>query len=581
MVRRPGRRLAVQSFTMVIERTVGFGIFFAVIFFLHLVSRLNIHWDEFFFLSHVHCFTRGEVLSALQTFHVHLFAWLTHLPLNEIGQIIVGRYCIAAVGMASGLMIYRISRLYLSRPGALFSALCYFSYASTFFYGAQFRADPLCLFLFLMALEIVLRRPALFLQAFAAGALLALAWMISIKSSFYVVTIVLIYGIRFLTGADKKHAAKEVFWFLVLWAGFVLLLSGWHRVLVAGPAACPAGSPGISIFFSLKSTFEKMFLDSPFFPRSKYFLLTVLRNPVTWCAMLFGIGLVLRDKSKIPAGTQDRRPLLALIFLPLTVLFYRNAWPYYDVFILPPLMIFSGMTMEDALSRYGKTLSRLSGTAAFVLAALVIATAGIHYEMHRSDGQKAQKEMVTLVHAVFPEPVFYIDRCSMIASYPKAGFFMSTWGMEEYRKTGVAVLARAVEDKHPVFLIANKMALDSELSLGMKKKARLLPEDEDTLRNNYIHHWGALWVAGKTVEFSAAGKKEFSIDIPGVYTLEANGPVMIDGEMFAPGSFVLLSAGTHVIKVDQAPVSISLRIGKNLYRPSVKPLTGPLFQGFY
>ena len=175
MARRPCRRLAVQSFTTVIERTAGFGIFLSIVFFIHLISRLNIHWDEFFFLSQVHSFIRGDALSAFQTFHVHLFTWLTRLGLNEIGQIIVGRYCIAAVGMASGLMIYRISRLYLSRSGALFSALCYFSYASTLFYGAQFRADPLCLFLFLMALEIVLRRPAGLLQAVAAGALLALA----------------------------------------------------------------------------------------------------------------------------------------------------------------------------------------------------------------------------------------------------------------------------------------------------------------------------------------------------------------------------------------------------------------------
>ena len=56
----------------------------------------------------------------------------------------------------------------------------------------------------------------------------------------------------------------------------------------------------------------------------------------------------------------------------------------------------------------------------------------------------------------------------------------------------------------------------------------LLPEDRRTLLDNYIHHWGLLFVAGKRLEIER-GTFELEILIPGDYTLEGTLRVRIDG----------------------------------------------------
>ena len=43
-----------------------------------------------------------------------------------------------------------------------------------------------------------------------------------------------------------------------------------------------------------------------------------------------------------------------------------------------------------------------------------------------------QRATLAAVHEIFPEPVAYIDRCSMISRYNKVGFFMASWQIAEY-----------------------------------------------------------------------------------------------------------------------------------------------------
>jgi hypothetical protein len=57
-----------------------------------LAVVMEINWDEFFYLSHIYAYQRGEFGGALQRFHVHLLGWLTSIPGNEIDQIVVGRF---------------------------------------------------------------------------------------------------------------------------------------------------------------------------------------------------------------------------------------------------------------------------------------------------------------------------------------------------------------------------------------------------------------------------------------------------------------------------------------------------------
>ena len=55
-----------------------------------LLSTINVNWDEFLYLSRVHDYAHGRLSTPFQTFHVHLFQWLTGIGGNEIDQVIAG-----------------------------------------------------------------------------------------------------------------------------------------------------------------------------------------------------------------------------------------------------------------------------------------------------------------------------------------------------------------------------------------------------------------------------------------------------------------------------------------------------------
>ncbi len=200
------------------------------------------------------------------------------------------------------------------------------------------------------------------------------------------------------------------------------------------------------------------------------------------------------------------------------------------------------------------------------------------------DQTVAQRETLELVHQLFPDPVPYIDRSSMVASYPKVGFFMTTWGMEGYRQAGQRIMRDLVTSKEPRFLIANTAALNISKPQTLEENEstyRLFEGDFDVLRQNYLHHWGWIFVAGKSFEFDSQGAEEgFEIIISGEYTLESLAPVLLDGTIVRPGDQVKLDQGEHrIASVDATPRAM-LRWGRNLYKPDRAPSHQPIFYGF-
>jgi len=183
---------------------------------------------------------------------------------------------------------------------------------------------------------------------------------------------------------------------------------------------------------------------------------------------------------------------------------------------------------------------------------------------------------------LFPDPVAYIDRNSMIASYPKVGFFMSSWGMENYLAGNRPIMEDLIRREQPVFLLANSCAL--ELSRQPTEDPdlcplRLLDADFEILRDNFVHHWGAIYVAGKTFQLEAQAKPQFfEVLIPGVYTLEAAAPASIDGKTYRPGDPVTLDQATHAISATGGAMRVLLRWGQGLYRPDHEPSLQPIYK---
>jgi len=208
-----------------------------------------------------------------------------------------------------------------------------------------------------------------------------------------------------------------------------------------------------------------------------------------------------------------------------------------------------------------------------------------HYSKAKPDQLTAQKELIATVHDIFPAPVPYIDGCSAVASFPKAGFFMSTWGMENYLQAGKPVMRHLLEKRRPLLLLANLPSLDVTIpreNRFTEINHALLEEDWQVLKSNFIAHWGLIFVAGK--QFELTEQKwfhDFEILIPGFYTIETKTHIKIDTTLHDPGSVVFLDQGHHTVSLlTPGYFSVTLRWGEHLYRPNNDPEIIPVFYGF-
>lgn len=525
-----------------------------------LALVMEINWDEFFYLSHLYSYERGELGSALQTFHVHLFNWLTRIGGNEIDQIVAGRLVMLVCEAATCVLIYLLARLFVSPKSALMAVLAFASAGFTIIHGASFRADPLAACLMMGGLVVIARaKPALTSMA-AAALLAAVAAMITVKVALYAPAFVGVAAWRILSANERKR--------VVLWlagtaaATIVAFIALYLAQLVLMPRATNASSRA-----SLGNAAQTQ-LGAGLLPRSREVLQFFFTSPVQVLLLLSGAAAavpILQDRGRLAEA-------LALIGCGATLLcllFYRNAFPYFFPFILAPAALLAGAAVEriGLFSRHPLLLA----TGAMVPAAIVA-------EQWSTHDQVSQRQLLTEVHRIFPRAVAYIDRNSMVASFPKRGFFMSTWGMANYR-TGAPVFANVLDADVVPLLIINGPAL--EHAIGMTPELplpyRLWPRDERVLRENFIPHWGRIWVAGKRLKTNGKDSS-FIIRIPGVYTLEGSA-AEIDGKRVAPGATVTLPRGFHVVKSTAATVE-TLRWGNNLYKPTEPPKAGPIYRGF-
>ncbi len=546
---------------------------------LYLLTITNVNWDEFFYLSKVHDYLRGDLTKPLQSFHVHLFAWLPSVADNEVDQVIAGRAAVFTLGLINVGLLYAIGRRFFDQTAALFTIFCYLTFSYLVEHGASFRADPICALLFLSAVAFLMMKPRPALAPPMAGLCLSLAVAVSIKALLYVPVI----GAIFLAlSADTRSR------WLPLWDAFtftVALALGcaglyWLHVstLPPGELLDPAKITGVAA--------AKMFLLDELFPQRFFFVRSLLQDVVVWSLMgigaLLALGRALRNR-------RSRRvdPLLLLAFLiPLLYLpFYRNAYPYFYVFVLTPGILLAGVAVNAMFEGRGRRGSSMPFVLVVVASGVILASLLRDPAGFLENRTLAQREVITTVHRLFPRPVPYIDRSAMIASYPKRGFFMSSWGLEAYRAGNRPIFRRLILDERPLFLIANSESLDLSRPWAESRAGpahRLLKADFETLRANYVPHWGAIYVAGKTLTLGGPGVgRGFEILIPGLYSLESAFPVTIDGVRRAPGSSVYLEAGTHsVAAISSIPGQVVLRWAGALYRPDNPPRRQPIFVGF-
>lgn len=543
---------------------------------LHRLFITNINWDEFFFLSKVHQFLNGSLTLKLQTFHVHLFAWLPSVSGDEIQQIMAARAVLWVLSLGTAWFIYAVARIYFSQVAALMSVLLYLCFSYVMDHGQSFRADPLCAFLFVAGLWLLLDDTAALYRIAVAGILMAVAMMISIKTVFYLSTLGLVLLAPILFGPDRSAGMKRALVFVLSFSAALAVLYFIHERAVGTEA-------GMAVSAYVEGAAKKTVFQNELFPRYAYIKRSVMGNTLIWALISLGAGLT---ASRLFRGRERKRNFVLLSFLvPLVSLaFYRNAFPYFFVFLMPAVVIVGGAFIEHLVAKTREGKGGIAVLALYVMLLFLVTAFATNYVKRLPDQTVAQRETVELIHEIFPEPVPYIDRNSMIASYPKVGFLMSTWGMEGYRKTGRRIMYDLVKRREPKFVIANYFALDISRSQTLKENASkygLFEEDFDVLRDNYVHHWGKIFVAGKSFDLSArAGGVAFEILVSGEYTLESQAPVLLDGTIIDPGDHIRLSQGEHRIAAAGAATRAVLRWGQNLYKPNRAPSSQRIYYGF-
>ncbi|MEE2673458.1 MAG: hypothetical protein VX466_06675 [Myxococcota bacterium] len=576
-VERPARERADRSLTW-LDTAILVLIVIATALELRLVFHLNINWDEFHFLSRIYEYRSGVLTSRLQTLHVHLFGWLPAISMNEVDQIVAARSALLALGIGIRALLYAIGRHFLTRSGALFAVLAYSSFSYVLHHGTSFRFDPLCSFLVLTSLVLLLSehpRPGPRARIALAALSFAFSMMISLKSAIFLPTIGATLG--FVCTRDSREDVGAL-------RGTALfataLAAGFGLIYALHASTLPSDAPSTVAFVTRVGSSFLVFGE--LFPRSLFFLQSLSQDTIIWCALAAGAALVLQG---LQLGEERAKRLAFLSFLlPLAMLVsYRNAFPYFYVLMLAPAILITGATI-DAIANLLGPRTRASGALVIVLALAVFASGLRFHWDNPADQTLVQRQYVDLVHELFPLPAPYIDRCAMISSYPKAGMFLSAWSLADYRAIAEPVMQRVIEEEQPVFLLANSPGLSAALATRPARQPtahRLLDEDARALRSHYIRHWGVLFVAGKRFVFDpGAAEQEFDLLIPGPYTVESPVPVRIDGVVRRPHAHVRLDTGRHTITADGASARVALRWGSSLPRPEQRAPERRIFRGF-
>lgn len=552
---------ARPSFWLSTETVLAGAILFCVALQLHLAFTKSINWDEFRFYADLHKHARGELSDSLQTFHVHLFGWLLRLPLSEVDQIIAGRLAMLAIEGGTVALIYRCARHFMPNPAALLSVLAYLSFSFVVEHGASFRFDPPSIAL-LMAAAALLLEPRLRRRSMIiAGLAVAAAGLITIKSAFMLPTLGALALARLAAAPHRRHALARLALMAATAAGTFAILYAVHK---ASLSAAELDAAGGLVAHSAGQTLG----HGALLPRGSTVARAVIENPLVVLLLAAGLWRTACAAMRRRGAERTRALMLLAFALPLlTPLVYGNAYAYYYAWMLAPAVVLAGATP-------------LGRDRQFSLVAALLALSAIAHRGSEDGGRlERQRETMAAVHALFPRPVAYIDRASMVGSFRKVGPFMSRWGMTSYRAAGQPLMRDLLARHTPPLLITNSPILLAALgqpAAPERNKPPLLAADAAVLRANYIPHWGPLWVAGKRLV--ASGEvAAFEVLIGGRYRIETDRPVMIDGVAHLPGAVVTLMQGPHRISSTDGRQTVVLRWASLRPGPASAPPSGDLF----
>jgi hypothetical protein len=513
-----------------------------------VIWRLNVNWDEFFFLSHVHALVRGTLEIPLQTAYTQLFRWLTWIGDSELPQIYVARLGMLGLLALAVLQIVRLGSRWVSPGAAVIPAIAYLCFETTQRHGASFRADSLLLPVLLGTILLLTRATHSRRTDILAGALCGFGIALTVKTALFaplLLACVLSAGPRWRVAAIRCLVIGAV----TLATATVLI--GLHHLTLPVPPVEETGAYAERVL-------GRAIVDQRVSPGMIYLRGIVREDRFLWIAMGLG-GLIALWRRHWQAAA------MVLALLPL--LFYRNTYPYFYIVMLAPPVVLIAFVVEEvrALARRGANASPRDWVPP-ACAGLLLVHGTARLPMLSLDEQVGQRQVLGVVHAIFPEPVPYIDHSGMVASFHKVNFFMSTWGMSDYQARGVPFVAPAIRQHRPPMLLITRSFLDARLP---ESERSLLPEDRELLLKYYQPYWGPVLIAGAGGTLAPGETRVLELPFPGRYRVEAAESLTIDGTLRGPGEVVEVAGTT--LQVARAATAVGEPLAVKLVWAEARP----------
>lgn len=523
-----------------------------------MVFTRAINWDEFFYLSQVHQYLRGEPIAPLQTLHVHLFGWLSAFTDNPVDSIIAARVVMLGCEIVTVAMIALIAERFSDRTTALVSALAYLSAGFVLQHGFSFRVDPPTTALLMAALAILVRSRLSALSIASFALLVSCAGLFTIKIVLFAPAFAGIAWWRWSDARYSRETAARLAVAAVLTLSVFAVLFFLHTAALASNVDSAAvmdrgadvvSSSGEAVFFLGVPPYSQMIL--------KAVQISIILT-----------GLILVTPFALWDDERDRAAKIALLglWLPvLTLAFYRNTAPYYYAFMLAPVAASCVPAIRLSLLKVGP---------AVLCCALAILTLPLLIGEDRTTISN-QRLVTREAGLMFDRPVAYFDHNGALAGYRKANGFMTPWGLEGYQAHGKSMF-RTIMEKRTVPLLFENDQLLTDLLSGDEGSQMLFPEDSAVLRDNYVRVWGPVWLAGKSIP--ASKRIETEVLVPGAYRVEG-GKAVVDGATLAPGAIVTMNRGSHILE-NRGEDEVRLVWSEVDRLPEVSPPDGRIWIGF-
>lgn len=536
-----------------------------------LVTRINLNWDEFYFLSHVHALVRGDLSIPHQTAYTRAFGWLAHAGSHEVTQLRVARWVMVLLLAGTALMIWSFAARSYSIAIAGLAPLAFLAALPTMHHGGSFRADGMLAAVTMAILLLQTSMVAPVRRLAGCGALFGLGFVISLKMLLMLPLFGAIWALEYARSNSCTLRMRVLIGGLaaaVCAAVLAVTLLGAHQALLPVPA--PVVSELASATHFVERAASTSILKAGAFPQLSYLRQIAYADRLIW--LLMGVGLVV--------AVVRRRWLVAALALSLAPLvFYRNSFPYYYVVMLGPACVLvceSPDALASALSE--RSMGPLSKVIAPVVLVLLALNARANAMQMRWDKQSRQSEIVEAIHEMFPRPVAYVDRCGMISSFRKISPFLSTWGLSDYQSSGREFMPSAMREHRAAFILRNSLILDTT----SHRFKELLPGDQRAIANYYVPYWGPISVAGAKATITGREGQSVELPFPGLYRVRSGTPISISGTSYKSGDIVRSATARVTIELpESAPQDVAVEVQLILAEVGPPPSKPPPMGGMF